>query len=341
MNEEKRKFMLEFEKKIVHILDCEHNTCILSEECAEDHCEETLKILSSKAEKVFHSSAKKLATFQESSGFLHNLLEYEQGKLTFEALSSKLAHHIFDKKMEYAQYHMCDLVIALLKKEDRRYLFILDNACVSGMTHVVSQEDGYIKADIIPYRTLISPNLTKNDCAILIELSDHSIQCVENMVEIEGEKVNFYASVILQSQSALSYKESVKSMSKLTKELQDKYDLDMVQTMPKMKSLLVENVDQCKPIEIDEIADELFVDQPLVKEEFKAELKKQGVPHKIDVEYVKPTKSDRVQKIKTDKGIEIIIPVDYMDTKEFVEFITNPDGTISIELKNILHITSK
>lgn len=333
--------MIEFEKKIVHILDCEHNTCILSSACTDDDCEETLKILSSKAEKVFHSSAKKLASFQMESGFLKLLEDYKQGLLSFEDLSSKLANHIFEKKMEYAQYRMCDLVIALVKKEDRKYLFLLDNACVSGMTHVVSQENGNVKADIIPYRTLISSQLTKNDSAVLIELSDYSIQCVENKVEIEGEKVNFYATIILQSQSNLSYKESVKSMSKLTKELQDKYDLDMVQTMPKMKSLLVDNVDQSKPIEIDEIADELFVDQPLIKEEFKAELKKQGVPQKIDVEYVKPTKMDRVQKIKTDKGIEIIIPVDYMDTKDVVEFITNPDGTISIELKNILHITSK
>ena len=34
-------------------------------------------------------------------------------------------------------------------------------------------------------------------------------------------------------------------------------------------------------------------------------------------------------------------PVDYMNTKEFVEFKNQPDGTISIQLKNITHITSK
>ena len=90
-----------------------------------------------------------------------------------------------------------------------------------------------------------------------------------------------------------------------------------------------------------EIAEELFAEKPLAKAEFKEELKKQGVPTAIEVEYVKPTRSDKVQKIKTDKGIEIIIPVDYMNTKEFVEFKNQPDGTISIQLKNITHITSK
>ena len=61
----------------------------------------------------------------------------------------------------------------------------------------------------------------------------------------------------------------------------------------------------------------------------------------IEVEYVKPARSDKVQKIKTDKGIEIIIPVDYMNSRDFVEFKNQPDGTISIQLKNITRITSK
>ena len=108
-----------------------------------------------------------------------------------------------------------------------------------------------------------------------------------------------------------------------------------------MKSMLVDNIENSKPIQIDEIAEELFAEKPLAKAEFKEELKKQGVPTAIEVEYVKPTRSDKVQKIKTDKGIEIIIPVDYMNTKEFVEFKNQPDGTISIQLKNITHITSK
>ena len=76
-------------------------------------------------------------------------------------------------------------------------------------------------------------------------------------------------------------------------------------------------------------------------DDFREELRKQGVEKPIEVEYVKPARSDKVQKIKTDKGIEIIIPVDYMNSRDFVEFKNQPDGTISIQLKNITRITSK
>lgn len=333
--------MLEFEKKIVHVLDCEHNTCVLSQECMKETNEEVMKMLSSKAEKVFRSAARKMGTFQETSLFKSWLDKFKTQQLSFEELSCQLAQYVFDKKMEHAQYRTSDFVVALILKDERRYLLLLDNACMEGITHTVRSEEGNITTEIIPYKALISTALTSKDCAVLIELSDYSLHCIENKVEIEGEKINFYAEVILQSTTQPSYKESVKNITKLTEAMSEKYDLDEVAVMPKMKSMLVENVENSKPIQIDEIAEELFADTPLARDEFKAELHKQGVPKAIEVEYVKPTRSDKVHKIKTDKGIEIIIPVDYMNTKEFVEFCNQPDGTISIQLKKITHITSK
>ncbi len=333
--------MIEFEKKIVHILDCEHNNCILSEKCMNEEYEEIEKVLSSKAEKVFRSSARKLGTFQETSKFKKMLHLWKEEGIDFETFTQQVAQYIFDKKMEFAQYRTSDLVMADVKYDNRRYLLLLDNACIKGITHNVSNTEGYIKTEMIPYKALISATLNKNDCAVLIELSDESIHCIENKVDIEAEKVSFYADIILQSSIVPSYKESVKNITKLTEALTEKYDLDEVSVVPKLKSMVVDNITTSTPIQIDEIADEVFMDQPLARDEFKAELKKQGIPKKIAVENVKPTRSEKVQKIKTDKGIEIIIPVDYMNSKEFVEFYTQPDGTISIQLKNINHITSK
>ena len=333
--------MLEFEKKIVHVLDCEHNTCILSEGCMKKEDDVIAKMLSSKAEKVFHSASRKRGVFRETSYVKELLVKLKDHSITFETFSQKLAQYVFDKKMEHAQYYVSDFIVALLLKDERRYVLVLDNACTQGITHTVQNEEDSIITEIIPYKALISSTLTAKDRAFLIELSDESLCCVENKVEIEGEKVNFYAEVILQSTTMPSYKESVKSITKLTEEMSDKYEMDEVDIVPKMKSMLVDNIENSKPIQIDEIAEELFAEKPLAKAEFKEALKKQGVPTAIEVEYVKPTRSDKVQKIKTDKGIEIIIPVDCMNTKEFVEFKNQPDGTISIQLKNITHITSK
>lgn len=332
---------MEFEKVIVHILDCEHNSCVIATDCLDELAPETEKMLQTKANKVFASSSKKQGEFKEGAHIRHWIDQYKEAELAFEELSEQIARYIFDAKMRFGLYQATDLIVSEVVEDGRRYLLVIDNAYSQGITHNLVQIENQIRNEIIPYRTLLSASLVKNDRAFTVELSDYTIHCVESKVEIEADKVNFFADIILESSTVPSYKEAVKSISKITEEMSDKYDLDSMEIMPRMKSIIMDNVEAQKPINIEEVATVLFAEKPLAKDDFKEELRKQGVQKDIDVEYVKPTKSEKVQKIKTDKGIEIIIPVDYMNAKEFVEFKNQPDGTISIQLKNITHITSK
>lgn len=333
--------MVEIEKIILHVLDCEHNTCIPSTSCMQELHPEIEKMILSKVDKVFRSSLRKNGNLHKSHIFTSWLDSYKQQALSFEDLSCQLAQYLFDKKMQYAQYQSSDCMIAIIMKEGRRYLFVLDNSYIQGITHHLKQNEVGIVNEIITHQTLLSSNLLSKDRAFVIELSDYSLLCVEQKVEIEGSKQYFIGDIVLQSKIAPSYKESVSNISKITEAMSDKYDLDEVEIIPKMKSIIVDNVEQQKPISVDEIASILFENRPLIQDDFKEEIRKQGIPEQIDVEHVKTTRSQKVQKIKTDKGIEVIIPIDYMNSKEFVEFKNQPDGTISIQLKNITHITSK
>ena len=47
------------------------------------------------------------------------------------------------------------------------------------------------------------------------------------------------------------------------------------------------------------------------------------------------------QKLTTDTGIEITIPMEEYRTPDHVEFITNMDGTISVLIKNIGLLNSR
>lgn len=331
---------MELEKSIVHILDCEHNTFIASSKCMQEMNEDILSMIEKKANKAFASTKKKAAYFKEGSIAKSWIENYTASLISFEEISEKLAKHIFDLKMQYGVYEGSDLIIASVMQEGRRYLLILDNAYQSGLTHDLHQEDA-IYNELISYRTLLSSNLTSKDRAALIECSDLSIHCVENKIEIEAQKVNFLAELVLQCTTKPSYQEAVKTMSKTLEEVSEKYDIQEVNLMPKMKSIIADTVDRQAPIDVEEIAEILFAEKPLVKKDFTQEVKDKGIEEKVDVEYVKPRRSERVQKIKTDNGIEIIIPVDYMNSKDYVEFVTQSDGTISIQLKNITNITSK
>ena len=46
-------------------------------------------------------------------------------------------------------------------------------------------------------------------------------------------------------------------------------------------------------------------------------------------------------KIRTDTGIEISFPAEMLKDTEYVQFVNEPNGLISIELKNIGSIENK
>ena len=46
-------------------------------------------------------------------------------------------------------------------------------------------------------------------------------------------------------------------------------------------------------------------------------------------------------KIVTDIGVEVIFPAEYYQNNEYIEFINNDDGTISIQINNIGEVINK
>lgn len=333
--------MIVIDKVILHIMEPERNNLILSDAGIEEVELEVEKMLHSKMNKGFQSTSKKACFFKENSAVKTLIEQYKNEELGFEELSRKIAVLIFDTKMKYGQYASSDLIISEVVYDSRRYLFVLDNGFHEGITHNVAQSEDQLCSTLLSYKTLVSNNFVSADKAFFIELSDLSVYTVEKKVEIEANKVNFYAQLVLGCTAAPSYKETFTSLQQVSEEMVEKFELNEVEIIPKMKQIVKENVESNTPVSVEEIATMLFPEKEHIKSTFEEELRKKGIEKEIAVEYTKQTKAEKVQKIKTDKGIEISIPVDYMNTKDYVEFINNPDGTISIQLKNIIHITSK
>ena len=81
--------MPEFEKVIVHVLDCEQNTCIMSTSCMQELQPEVEKMMQTKTSKVFSSASKKSGKFKESSQVKHWLDSYKLQEISFEQLSER------------------------------------------------------------------------------------------------------------------------------------------------------------------------------------------------------------------------------------------------------------
>jgi broad specificity polyphosphatase/5'/3'-nucleotidase SurE len=108
------------------------------------------------------------------------------------------------------------------------------------------------------------------------------------------------------------------------------------------KRIIKEEIEDTGSVSVDSVSQKLYGTIPEIKEEFDKKMEK----YHMEKETVTPqsertTKKFEKQYLKTDTGIEINIPMEQYQDVEQVEFITNPDGTISVLIKNINKITTR
>ncbi len=73
-----------------------------------------------------------------------------------------------------------------------------------------------------------------------------------------------------------------------------------------------------------------------------AELPEDQLPERVPVERANVERAAvRNHKIRTDTGIEITFPAEMLRNTEYVQFVNEPNGLISIELKNIGSIENR
>ena len=108
------------------------------------------------------------------------------------------------------------------------------------------------------------------------------------------------------------------------------------------KSILNREFAEQGGFQVPEVVDKIFKDHPDMKEEVHEKLEKYHL-NEAAVEPQNPatTKKYMTQRLLTDTGIELKIPMEEYNNKDRIEFITNADGTISLLIKNIGSIESR
>lgn len=150
-------------------------------------------------------------------------------------------------------------------------------------------------------------------------------------LEIHQEKKKLFSDLLFPCGSLPSEKEVLKAMNEAAWKLSDKYELKKNEIMPMLKAA----VNESEVLDIKGIAEEVFEDRIDIQHEFVAEIKEAGIEANVPFEMEKLKKKDRMVHFVTETGIELAIPAQFMKRRDRVEIINHPDGTISIELKNI------
>ena len=330
------------ERHILHILDNSIGMPIISEK-EHPFNDDIYEFLKNHIEKVFKDINIKKAFFEDGENIVRDLCSsISQDNSNFLECTKRLAEIMYGIMIENVSIPSCDLICSLFNGDDKKYLgmFILNYK--TSYIHYVEELDNKKVNTVIKQRTTL-PNINQRiEEFVIIDLEDNSILLKEKKYEINGEKEYYLSKYFLKSKDLLSDKEKVDIINKTSKMMvADYYDGD-VKKMAEIKTAIVESIEETDSIDIEHIKNKAFNNNLELQEMYSDELYSRGLTEKaIELNENVIKKIPRTQKLVTDDGIELKIPISYLTSQDKVEFINNTDGTISILLKNIRDIQDK
>ncbi|WIV11714.1 nucleoid-associated protein [Proteiniborus sp. MB09-C3] len=332
---------ISIKKIVVHILDNNLQMPVFSEvESQLD--DDIIEFVGRHIEKIVDDDSLKSATFIEEDNKVRSICEKISKENEFFLKGTiDMGDVLFKIMYENVEIPPADVIFILFDIDSVMYLGILKlNYKHSYIHHIETTESGIINSIVKQKTTLPSIGQRVDECAI-INLEDFSLNLYEKKYNINDEKIYYFSSMFLKCSSQISLNEKVKIFTKATKKFSETYfDEDPV-IHAEIKKAVVESIEENEAIDVEEVAKSVFSQNPQLKQEYIEHVEKAGIKEKsipIDNEKI-VDKNFRKQKIKTDTGVEISLPVEYYGNNDKIEFITNADGTISILIKDIGKIT--
>ncbi len=329
-------------KAILHIMNCEADSCMFSQSELDISDYGTGEFIEKHLSKILSDSGKREGVFLDFSTFKQTLERYLADGIDFNEFSQATGTLVYDWVVKEDEPESMDFLVCRFTDEQEEYVALLLLPNQTAFTHAVeiSEEGGMVNKIIRSFELLPGTNRKISSYA-LIRLRDLGIFLSDKKRVVEGDEINMLQDKILQCMCGHSDRETVRKIKKITGDVAEKFGANPAIAVSRAKQCIVNNAEQDVPFTPSDICEEVFYDNQVMKQAFREEAIEENLPAKIKVENEKVVAGIRNHKIKTDTGIEIKVPTEYLENDRYVEFINNPDGTFSIQIKNIGKILNR
>lgn len=326
---------------IVHIMDSMLGMPVLSDtelDCGSDFGD----FIRGHILRIDGSDEMKECRFEEDSKTAALLLGLDREH--FIPVSQELGKQLYTIMNQNVDIPSADLLAVLYQVEQHPFLALLKMNYKTSYTHMTNSDPWGNSNDIIKQKALLPGEKQKLSEAALVNLEDLSIRLIEKKFEVNGVKTNYFSSLFLQCRGSLPPKTKLAIVNRAVSDVQKKYYLESEQFEVQMetKNIINEELTEKGSLDIPVVLDRIFKDKEEMRSEVTEKLEKYHLEEgPITPQNPNTTKKFTSQHLMTDTGIEIRIPMQEYNNKDSVEFLTNPDGSISVLIKNIGSITSK
>lgn len=316
----------------LHILDTANGIPILSD---------TILLIDQKisdyiatvADKTFHSDDAKDCVFRDDSSVWEQCKNASWDVLT---ISKSIAEHIFNIMRRNSEIPPSDVIAGISQIDGSDFLFLLKLDYKVGVTHYVDNSNSGTDVRIIPYKTLLPPQTAKIGEAFFINMNTPNVKVVERKYTIDGIKDFYLSTQILACTENRTPRQTATKVLKAAEKIAEMYYSKDDDIETHISSTMLNELQQNRPLVVENLGHSFFPNNAAAQEEFFERLASSNITKDEAL-----TLSERFQRkfekqaIKTTSGVEIKIPTQLYSNSDEIEFINNPDGTVSLLIKNI------
>ena len=320
---------------ILHVLDTTLDAPVLSGSGMELTAEKTA-YLQYHIEKLLASDDIRQCCPLPDSAFKNELEQNHD----FIDLSCRIAGVLFDYMHAHTTIPGADLAVVDFTRDGAPWLAILKLNYKNGYTHYTETVDGASVNSIIQQRACLPTQSGKVEEGALVNLTDYSMRLLEKKYDIDGHKEFYLSTVVFQYTQAEPEKKKLQAIQEAAVQaVQENYAEEP--HVEAQVAMLIANqaADNDHQVSVEQVRRQLAEEYPLAAVPFDDYVEKSEI-----LEYpeqpvtVTPARIRRMESrsIHTASGIEVKIPTEILSSDSEVEFLHDPDGSVSLLIKNVL-----
>ena len=322
---------------ILHILDFESAVNVMSQRELDLDTRAVRSFVTSHLRRARTSGDNKRGAFAEDSAFAGELKSFFFGERDFIDLSQQIAEFVSGELAKAEKIESTDVFVADFEDDDdvRWFAVMLMNSRMAFM-HEVAREGGEVRNDIARHYAILPSPSQKVASFALVRASTMDVYFQDKKRKIAGEDTFLIPDGLLQCETGVSGKEAIDAVTRVVEQVAEEHGAKTAVALAKAKAAVAEAVEEDEELPPWDIVDEAFEDEPVMRDAIKASLQEEHLPERVPVERAQVERAAvRNHKIRTDTGIEISFPAEMVDNPDYIEFVNEPNGLISISLRNI------
>ena len=320
---------------ILHVLDTTLDAPVLSGGGMELTAEKTA-YLQNHIEKLLASDEIRQCRPLPDSAF-RNELEHNQD---FIDLSCRIAGVLFDYMHAHTTIPGADLAVVDFTRDGAPWLGILKLNYKNGYTHYTETVEGAPVNSIIQQRACLPTQSGKVEEGALVNLTDYSMRLLEKKYDIDGHKEFYLSSVVFQYTQAEPEKKKLQAMQEAAAQAVKDASEDEPHADAQVAMLIANQAaDNDNQVSVEQVRQQLAEEYPLAAVPFDDYVEKSEVLEEAAAPVtVTPARIRRMESrsIRTANGIEVKIPTELLNSDSELEFLHDPDGSVSLLIKNVI-----